>query len=376
MLRLRLSIFFSAVALFLLLQYFVLYAITNAKGKHIDMDSPLVRKKNDDDHTWMNSTSSKEQDIEQKYVLPQQLTFGPFREEKGQPFITQDFWADIVDNERTFFMRPGEAGEPSPAVLLDWIRSRPHPIVLVINNQADEPWPVDLDNRTAYEMILNETNLHRVFAGNARNLKKHPKLQPLPIGLKWNFRSTQLFSEPKNGRAEQYKRYCAGSPSETEELFYSKNRTLTVYFRPMSIHGHTRNYIQDTPALKASRGEIAPILKETANRSMVFAHDKLSQELLLQQLKIHRFVISPAGNGLDSHATWEALLCGCIPIVPRSDIDLLFKDLPVWLVDSWDEVTDAAVREKGEYFESSEYKWEKVYRLYWEKEIYRGLGSV
>ena len=96
----------------------------------------------------------------------------------------------------------------------------------------------------------------------------------------------------------------------------------------------------------------------------------------MQQLKIHRFVISPAGNGLDSHATWEALLCGCIPIVPRSDIDLLFKDLPVWLVDSWDEVTDAAVREKGEYFESSEYKWEKVYRLYWEKEIYRGLGSV
>ena len=37
----------------------------------------------------------------------------------------------------------------------------------------------------------------------------------------------------------------------------------------------------------------------------------------LMALGQHRFVLSPRGNGLDAHRTWEALLVGAIPSARR-----------------------------------------------------------
>ena len=53
----------------------------------------------------------------------------------------------------------------------------------------------------------------------------------------------------------------------------------------------------------------------------------------------YAFVISPHGNGLDCHRTWEALCLGCIPIVKTSRIDNLYQQLPVLIINSWDNVT-------------------------------------
>ncbi len=41
-----------------------------------------------------------------------------------------------------------------------------------------------------------------------------------------------------------------------------------------------------------------------------------SHEQYLKDLRRSRFVLSPAGNGVDCHRTWEALLMGAVPIVP------------------------------------------------------------
>jgi hypothetical protein len=52
-----------------------------------------------------------------------------------------------------------------------------------------------------------------------------------------------------------------------------------------------------------------------------------------------KYVISPHGNGLDCHRTWEALFLGCIPILKTSTLDPMFKGLPVLIVQDWSEVT-------------------------------------
>ena len=52
-------------------------------------------------------------DLEFPVGFPQNLTLGRFRDQTGFPFITQDFWAEIVDNRRTFFLRPKDHGFPS-----------------------------------------------------------------------------------------------------------------------------------------------------------------------------------------------------------------------------------------------------------------------
>uniref|UniRef100_A0A7S3NNZ7 RXYLT1 C-terminal domain-containing protein n=1 Tax=Aureoumbra lagunensis TaxID=44058 RepID=A0A7S3NNZ7_9STRA len=54
-------------------------------------------------------------------------------------------------------------------------------------------------------------------------------------------------------------------------------------------------------------------------------------------LATSKFVLSPVGTGLDCYRHWEALALGAIPIVDYSPVTaVLFKDLPVLLLDNWD----------------------------------------
>ena len=155
---------------------------------------------------------------------------------------------------------------------------------------------------------------------------------------------------------------------ESEKLFLLSNRTNTVWIRPMlNSNKRTRNYERNTDALKTARVDVPRILKGSAPLSLVT--EKMDY---FTDLKKNRFVISPAGKGLDTHATWEALLAGCIRIVPKSPLYPLFEDLPVWLVESWSEVTDESVAEMSDRFQRrGKYNWAKLFVL-----IHEGLCRV
>jgi hypothetical protein len=48
-----------------------------------------------------------------------------------------------------------------------------------------------------------------------------------------------------------------------------------------------------------------------------------------------RFVLSPTGNGIDCHRTWEAMYLGAIPIVRRVHWPFADLELPVLVVNEW-----------------------------------------
>jgi hypothetical protein len=83
----------------------------------------------------------------------------------------------------------------------------------------------------------------------------------------------------------------------------------------------------------------------------------------------YAFVVSPHGNGLDCHRTWEALALGCIPIVKSSGIDPLFDELPVWIVKEWSDVTADAMRIKIEEFRNRNFNYDKLTVGYWKSKI-------
>ena len=61
----------------------------------------------------------------------------------------------------------------------------------------------------------------------------------------------------------------------------------------------------------------------------------------LRYIKNHKFVLSPRGNGLDCHRTWEVLMLGRIPILKREgQLERLYKDMPVLFVDEWDDLLE------------------------------------
>jgi hypothetical protein len=77
------------------------------------------------------------------------------------------------------------------------------------------------------------------------------------------------------------------------------------------------------------------------NPCVVFQRTKLKRIELWREKTRYAFVVSPHGNGLDCHRTWESLVLGNIPIVKRSSIDALYEGLPVVIVDDWREIDQA-----------------------------------
>ena len=91
----------------------------------------------------------------------------------------------------------------------------------------------------------------------------------------------------------------------------------------------------------------------------------------------YAFVVSPFGNGLDCHRTWEALALGCIPIIMTSGLDSLYDDLPVLIVKDWSDVTEEMLMKvvnefKGKH-EKGLFNYDKITLKYWVDKIRKGL---
>ena len=67
---------------------------------------------------------------------------------------------------------------------------------------------------------------------------------------------------------------------------------------------------------------------------------RISQFELFRIRSKYRFLLSPLGNGLDCHRTWEGILFGMIIIVKTSPLDILYKihNLPVVIVNDWTDI--------------------------------------
>ena len=85
----------------------------------------------------------------------------------------------------------------------------------------------------------------------------------------------------------------------------------------------------------------------------------------LKEMAQSKFAFSPRGLASDCYRNWEALLVGTIPIIRSSEIDPLFEDLPVLIVNSWDEVTQEFLERKYVQITSRKYDIKRLYMDYW-----------
>jgi hypothetical protein len=83
----------------------------------------------------------------------------------------------------------------------------------------------------------------------------------------------------------------------------------------------------------------------------------------------YSFVLSPHGNGLDCHRTWESLVLGCIPIVKSSLIDDLYEDLPVLIVKAWQEINKELLLQTINNFKNKTFNLDKLKLDYWLKKM-------
>ena len=63
----------------------------------------------------------------------------------------------------------------------------------------------------------------------------------------------------------------------------------------------------------------------------------------LKDLRASYFCLSPGGDGIDTHRTWEALYLGTVPVVTRSVLTEQHPDLPMVVLDDWAEFSSIAL---------------------------------
>jgi hypothetical protein len=103
------------------------------------------------------------------------------------------------------------------------------------------------------------------------------------------------------------------------------------------VHADFHLTRHDRVLMGESRATAEKILR--ANPLIDFQPLKVPRLQLWREKTKYAFVVSPHGNGLDCHRTWESLVLGNIVIVKRSPIDALYEGLPVIIVNQWSDIT-------------------------------------
>lgn len=213
----------------------------------------------------------------------------------------------------------------------------------------------------------DEDNYNRTFSNNYDDFLKfiendkiihwfcqnctvsHPKISKLAIGLDYhsNHHSNVIKLE-KEAKLIEIKK--------NQKPFSERIHKCYVNFtEPIFWYYYKQNRID---ALHQIKNEL--IFKEEENQNVLVCWQNQTE---------YAFVISPPGNGLDCHRTWEALILGCIPIVYSSGIDELFDDLPVLIVNDWNDITQELLDNTIEKYKNVTFNYDKLLLKYWTDKI-------
>lgn len=171
--------------------------------------------------------------------------------------------------------------------------------------------------------VLSHPNVIGWFAQNCTAPSMDGLLHHLPIGIDFHSASERrCWGEPITPPLEQEQRLNA----IISALPPVEERIPDVYvdfaWGPFGYGGRFR------------------ILRQISANSRVFLQrSSLSRNEMWRQRGRYAFVVSPHGNGLDCHRTWEALALGHIVLVPRSPLERMFDGLAVVSLDDWNEIT-------------------------------------
>lgn len=145
-------------------------------------------------------------------------------------------------------------------------------------------------------------DISNVIAWYAQNIDViHPKLKSIPIGI--------ANEEWPHGDITALE-LIRSKNSEKTDLIYANFNACTNF--------NERNHC------------INCLNKQNISMSPPLAFDKY-----LLNLSKSYFSISPNGNGVDCHKTWESLYLKTIPILTKSNNSLQYKDFPIIIIDNW-----------------------------------------
>ena len=202
--------------------------------------------------------------------------------------------------------------------------------IIIILHCSDTGFPNEFskkDKKDYIKLIENNKNIYKLYCVNFDLKQDHFKIKPIPLGIDYHSLSNKLSPlEQEQKLISIYKNSV--SFEKRLDLCYS-------FFQFNMFNRHNRDRYRAKKAL------------DNVNFN-VYQNKKIPREETWKNMVNYKWIISPHGNGLDCHRTYEAIALGCIPVVKTSTLDILYKDMPIIILNDWDEISLELLKSKTE----------------------------
>jgi len=223
----------------------------------------------------------------------------------------------------------------------------------LISGDSDRPVDIDLISNELVKGLLNNHLLTKWFAQNL--VCKHPKLQPIPIGMDYH----TMWERPGTwGLIRQ-------SPIAQEHALINTFANAPDFGKRLFAGYCNWHFAID-------RGDRQACLKQIDKRICLIESNHLPRISSWQRQAECMFVISPEGAGIDCHRTWEALLLGCVPVIKRNGLSDLFNKLPVIILNDWSEFNQTNILQYVVRLQQEKFDFNSLFAAYWQA---RFLGN-
>ena len=143
----------------------------------------------------------------------------------------------------------------------------------------------------------------------------------------------------------------------------------------MKSHTDKQHMVYMNFDIKTNSDERLRVHDLFAEEDFVYSAPKKPFVDYLKDLKSSKFSLSPQGMGVDCHRIWESILVGTIPIVKDCQNISFYKDMPILVVDDWNDVSQTFLEKEYEKIRS-DWNDSKLFLDYWSEEIGLKIDGV
>lgn len=198
--------------------------------------------------------------------------------------------------------------------------------VILVTSDGDRPVPSSY-NKLLVSKILNSSKIKKWYTQNYDKTIEHNKLSYYPIGLDMH---TKKWLYPN----------VAYKPILSDNYYKDRKYKLYLKLRNKYINNKINKIFCDShlSVTHPSRKKMYQTLKN--NNLIKFQNKIIDYKNIFEKYAQHRFVLSPRGNGLDCHRTWEIILLGSIVITETSSLDDMYiqNNLPVIILNKYEDL--------------------------------------
>ena len=235
-----------------------------------------------------------------------------------------------------------------------------HAKFVLVTGDSDSSIPTGPLSSRDFDGLISDNRLIVWFSQNlVFSPKEHQKLQFLPIGLDYHTMANH----------EMYWGPRTSPKTQEEELFAVAKKACPLIERIPTAY--------TTFHFAIHRGSRWQAYHEIPKDLVYYEPNQVNRlESWNRQIE-YAFVVSPPGEGLDCHRTWEALCLGCIPIMISTPLDDMFDGLPVLIVKAWSDVSRELLDKTLAEYGMKEWCLDKLQLKYWVDRIgsYRNVTA-